>query len=168
MGRPGDAGEFLKLVTGLRSAMPDVAIRSTFLVGFPGEDEAAFERLLEFLESAQLDRAGAFAYSREPGTPAADMPDQVPEDVAQERYHRLMTSQHAISLGRNRKWLGREIEVLIESHGEGRSQWIGRSFRDAPEIDGSVLVKTRRRLRPGQLVSTSVTEAHPYDLVARA
>jgi ribosomal protein S12 methylthiotransferase len=167
MGRPGDADEFLKLVADLRSAMPDIAIRSTFLVGFPGESEEAFEHLLEFLEAAQLDRAGAFPYSREPGTPAADMPDQVPQDVAQERYHRLMTSQQAISLARNRRWLGRQIEVLIESHGQGRDQWIGRSFRDAPEIDGSVLVKARRRLRPGQFVSTTVIDAQPYDLVAR-
>ena len=178
MGRPGDGGAFLKLIERLRSAMPDIAIRTTFLVGFPGETEAAFARLLEFLDAAQLDRAGAFTYSAEAGTPAADMPDQVPSEVAQERYHQLMARQQAISLGRNQRWIGREIEVLIESQRavsreRGRSGrtaatvWVGRSFRDAPEIDGSVIARaTRQNLRPGRFVRAQVTEAQPYDLVA--
>jgi ribosomal protein S12 methylthiotransferase len=167
MGRPGDGDSYLRLIARLRSAMPDIAIRSTFLVGLPGESERAFERLLAFLEAAQLDRAGAFCYSPEAGTPAAEMPEQVPSEVAQARYHRLMARQQAISLARNQGWVGREMEVLIESRGPARGQWVGRSFRDAPEIDGSVLVKGGR-LRAGQFVRARVIEAQPYDLVARA
>ena len=184
MGRPGGAEQFLELLERLRAAMPDIAVRSTFLVGFPGEDEAAFGHLLEFLEAARLDRVGAFVYSRERDTPAADMPDQVPVEMAQERYHRLMTQQQEISLARNRQWLGREIEVLVESRADGKGdrraslptlgrrapapvQWIGRSFRDAPEIDGSVLVRARKRLRTGEFIDATVVDAQPYDLIAK-
>ena len=169
MGRPGDGNAYLRLIARLRSAMPDVAIRSTFLVGLPGEGEEQFRRLLEFVEEAQLDRAGAFCYSPEPGTPAADMPDQVPAEVAQQRFHELMTLQQRISLARNQRWVGREIEVLIEAEGESPGEWIGRSFRDAPEIDGAVKVKAGRRLlAPGEFVRAEVTAAEPYDLTAEA
>jgi len=169
MGRSGDGETYLNLVRRLRRAIPDVAIRTTFLVGFPGETDAAFNRLLEFLDAAEVDRAGAFAYSPESGTPAADMPDQIPAEVAQERYHQVMVKQQAISLARNRQWVGREIEVLVESRGRSRNEWVGRSFRDAPEIDGSVILRTgRRHLRPGQFVRAEVTAAERYDLIARA
>jgi ribosomal protein S12 methylthiotransferase len=160
MGRPGDGDSHLKLIARLRSAMPDIAIRSTFLVGFPGETEEAFEGLLGFLDAAQLDRAGAFVYSSEAGTPAAAMLDQ---------YHRLMMRQQAISLARNQRWVARELEVLVESRGPSRGRWIGRSFRDAPEIDGSVIVNAGRlRLQPGRFIQARVVQAQPYDLVARA
>jgi len=167
MGRPGNGDTYLELITHLRSAMPDVAIRSTFLVGFPGESEEAFRRLLHFLEAAQLDRAGAFVYSLEPGTHAAQMPGQVAGEVAQARYHELMVRQQAISLERNRAWLNREIEVLVESRSRPRGPWIGRSFRDAPDIDGSVILKAGpHRLQLGRFVRARVTKAQPYDLVA--
>ncbi|UCC67462.1 MAG: 30S ribosomal protein S12 methylthiotransferase RimO [Armatimonadota bacterium] len=167
MGRPGDGPAYLRLIARLRSAMPDIALRSTFLVGLPGEGEEQFGRLLEFVEAAQLDRAGAFCYSPEPDTPAADMPDQVPAEVAQQRFHELMTLQQRISLARNQRWIGREIEVLIEAERESSGEWIGRSFRDAPEIDGAVKVQAgRRRLKTGEFVRVKVTAAEPYDLIA--
>jgi ribosomal protein S12 methylthiotransferase len=140
MGRPGDADAYLRLIARLRQAMPDIALRSTFLLGFPGETDQAFQRLLDFLEDAQLDRVGAFTYSPEPGSQAAAMPNQVPASLAQERYHQLMTLQQRISLARNQRWVGREMEVLIESPGESPDHWIGRSFRDAPDIDGAVIL----------------------------
>lgn len=167
MGRPGDGEAYLRLIARLRAAMPDVALRSAFIVGLPGEGEKEFARLLEFVEAAQLDRAGAFVYSREPGTPAAEMADQVPAGIAEERCHELMTLQQRISLARNRRWLGREMEVLIEQSGE-HGTWLGRSFRDAPEVDGLVAVEpTGRDLAPGQFIRAKVVQAQPYDLLAR-
>jgi len=168
MGRAGEGDSYLKQVARLRQAMPDIAIRTTFLVGYPGEDEAAFERLLDFLEEARLDRVGAFCFSPEAGTPAARLPDPVPEAEAQARYHRLMSAQQPISLARNERWMGRELDVLIEARGEGAGEWVGRSFRDAPEIDGSVLLQARGAgLSPGQFARVRVTAAGPYDLGAR-
>jgi ribosomal protein S12 methylthiotransferase len=167
MGRPGDGNAYLRIIARLRNAMPDVAIRSTFLVGLPGEGEEQFRRLLEFVEAAQLDRAGAFCYSPERGTPVADMPDQVPPEVAQQRFHELMMLQQRISLARNQRWIGREIEVLIEAEGDSPGEWVGRSFRDAPEIDGTVKVKAERRpLAPSEFARAEVTAAEPYDLIA--
>ncbi len=165
MGRPGDGEVYLRLIARLREAMPDIALRSTFLVGFPGEGEAEFARLLAFVEAAQLDRAGAFSFSPEQGTPAAEMPDQVPAELAQERQEALMAAQQRISLERNRRWLGREIEVLIEGQDQ-RGRWVGRSFRDAPEVDGTVVLEPPgARLRPGEFARARVTAAKPYDLV---
>jgi ribosomal protein S12 methylthiotransferase len=165
MGRPGDGDSYLKLIARLRAAMPDIAIRSSFIVGFPGESEEEFRQLLEFIEAAQLDRAGAFCFSPERGTPAAEMNDQVPAELARQRYHELMVLQQRVSLERNRRWVGREIEVLIEAPGEQKSEWIGRSFRDAPEIDGTVTVQRAASAKPGQFVRCRVTGAGPYDLV---
>jgi len=141
MGRPGDADSYLRLIARLRQAMPDITLRSTFLMGFPGESEKAFQRLLDFVEAAQLDHVGTFCYSPEPRTPAAEMPHQVPPEVAQERYHQLMTLQQQISLNRNQRWVGREIEVLIEAPGRSSGEWVGRTFRDAPEIDGTARLR---------------------------
>ena len=168
MGRPGDGDEYLNLIERVRKAMPEVAIRSTFLVGFPGENEPHFRRLLEFLEAAQLDRAGAFCYSPERGTPAAEMPDQVSPQLARERYHELMSLQQGISRDRNQRWVGREMEVLVEGRAEPGGDWVGRSFRDAPEIDGTVrLTAGRAPLPPGAFIRVEVTAAEPYDLVAK-
>lgn len=168
MGRPGEGEEYLRLISQLRTALPDLALRSAFIVGYPGEGEEEFARLLEFVEAAQLDRAGAFAYSREPGTPAAELENQVPPEAAEERRNALMTLQQQISLARNRSWIGREMEVLIEQPRERRA-WLGRSFRDAPEIDGLVVVRPGRlRLAPGQFFRVKITQAEPYDLTGRA
>ncbi len=168
MGRPGEGSTYLELIETLRAAMPDIAIRSAFIVGYPGETDDEFQHLLDFLEAAQLDRAGAFTYSPEAGTPAAALPDHVPAEVAEERYHRFMTAQQSISLARNRRWVGRELEVLVEAP-RGKGGWAGRSFRDAPEIDGLVLLRPgRRALRPGEFVTARITGAEPYDLVGGA
>lgn len=162
MKRPWDGDRYLGLLEKVRRVMPEAAIRTTFIVGFPGETEEEFQHLLNFVDAAQLDRVGAFLFSREPGTPSHEMEGQVPFRVKQQRYDRLMSRQQGISLEINRKWVGKSLPVLIEDY---RERWsIGRSFRDAPEIDG--LVMFPEKLQPGSLVTGIVTKAQPYDLIA--
>jgi ribosomal protein S12 methylthiotransferase len=160
MKRPWDGERYLKIIEKVRAAMPDVAIRTTFIVGFPGETGKEFQYLLDFTEAARLDRVGAFLFSQEPGTPSHDMPGQVSQKVKEDRYHQLMSLQQEISLEVNEGWIGRSLKVLVEAQQDG---WlIGRSHRDAPDIDGLVFFKGEAR--PGDLVDVEVTEAEPYDL----
>jgi ribosomal protein S12 methylthiotransferase len=163
MKRPWDGERYLGLLEKVRRSMPDVAVRSTFIVGYPGETDEEFQYLLEFLESARMDRVGAFIYSREAGTPAHDMPDQVSGRVKRERYGALMRLQQRISLEVNASWVGRRIRVMVDETGEDAS--VARSFRDAPEIDG--LVYLDGRAQPGSIVDVEITGAEPYDLAAR-
>jgi len=167
MRRPGSAQRYLRLIARLRERVPGIAIRTSILVGFPGETEAQFEALLAFLARARFDRAGAFVYSREEGTPAAAMPRQVPPEVAQERYRRVMELQQQVSLERNQEWVGEEMEVLVEARGEGGFAWVGRSYRDAPEIDGLVYLRGGRGVKPGDFVRARITAAREYDLEGR-
>lgn len=163
MRRPGDAEAYLRLIERLRAAMPEIALRTTFMVGFPGETEEQFENLLRFVQEAQLDRLGVFLYSREAGTPAAQLPQQVPFRLKRERYDRLLRAQQSISLARNRQWLGRTLEVLIEGYTPDKRLAIGRSFRDAPEIDGVVYVR-HCHAQPGEFVPVRIEKADVYDL----
>ncbi len=167
MHRPGDGEKYLRLVEKIRAANPEIAIRSTFIVGYPGETDAEFRELLEFLKTARLDRVGAFQFSPEEGTPAAELPDPVRSHVIRGRYARLMQLQQKISLERNREWVGRRLRVLVEAptDKEGATR-VGRSHRDAPEIDGVVYLR-RCDAQPGEFVAAKVVDAGPYDLVAR-
>lgn len=161
MHRPWDGARYLSMLSKVRDAVPNVAIRSTFIVGFPGETEAEFQYLLDFIGEAKMDRVGAFTYSREPGTPSFEMEGQVPFRVKRERYAKVMELQQGISLAANEAWVGRSLEVLIE---ESRDGWlVGRSFRDAPEIDGLVYVEGAGTL--GSIVSAEITSAEAYDLI---
>ena len=162
MRRPHDVGAVHLLVEQLREAMPDVALRSTMIVGYPGETEEAFEELLGFMEELTFDKVGVFAYSAEEGTAAAKLPDRVPPEVIAERFDRAMTLQQEISWDRNAGQIGRVLPILIDGAGDGLS--VGRSYRDAPEIDGLVLIA--QELEPGALVRARIVEAQPYDLVA--
>ncbi len=161
MKRPWDGDRYLKLFEKVRKAVPGVAIRTTFIVGFPGETDKEFESLTEFVKEARLDRVGAFMFSREAGTPAAEMPGQVPFRVKRERFDHLMRLQAPVSLAKNREWVGRQIKVLVE---DSRDGWlVGRSFRDAPEIDGTVAATGHAE--PGTFVDVQVTQAQEHDLV---
>jgi ribosomal protein S12 methylthiotransferase len=160
MKRPWDGERYLALIQKVRTAIPGAAIRSTFIVGFPGETEEEFRALLDWVRDAKLDRVGSFMFSREPGTPSHDMPSQVSFLKKKERMDRLMSAQLAISRGINRGWVGKTLRVLIDEHKDGWSA--GRSFRDAPEIDG--LVFARGVAEPGSLVDVEVTEAGDHDL----
>lgn len=160
MKRPWDGERYLKLFDKLRVAMPEAAIRTTFIVGFPGETDAEFKSLLDFTREAKLDRVGAFHFSREPGTPSYDLPGQIPHKTKKQRFDQLMRLQQGISHEINRSYIGKPIEVLIDEH---RDDWsAGRSFRDAPEIDGLVFVAGHHE--PGTVVEALVNDATPYDL----
>ncbi len=166
MRRPMSYAGYLKLLTDFRQAAPDVAIRTTFIVGFPGETKEHFATLERFVDEAQFDRVGVFEYSVEDGTPSGEMEPKVPSRVKRARKEKLMARQQAISLACNEKWVGRELDVLIESRSPlDVTMRVGRSFRDAPEIDGQVYVK-RCLAQPGAFVRVRVVEARPYDLVA--
>jgi ribosomal protein S12 methylthiotransferase len=164
MKRPWDGERYLKLFDKVRAAMPNCSIRTTFIVGFPGETEEEFQYLMDFSKSARLDRVGAFVFSKEPGTPAHDMEAQVPFRVKRLRYDRIMTQQQEISLAINQGWIGKEIGVLVEDYRQGWN--IGRSHRDAPEIDGLVFLKGKASV--GEIVKAKVTDAEPYDLYAQS
>ncbi|MCS6918939.1 MAG: 30S ribosomal protein S12 methylthiotransferase RimO [Fimbriimonadales bacterium] len=163
MRRPGDGERYLKMIQKLRAAMPEIAIRTTFIVGFPGEGESEFQNLLDFMQAAQLDRVGAFIYSREKGTPSAEMPDQVPFRVKRERFDKLMRFQQPISLARNQQLVGKTVRVLIESHSEDGKYAIGRSHRDAPDVDGLVYVRNGVA-QAGEFVDVKITQADVYDV----
>ncbi len=168
MRRETDGNCIRRLIEKFRREIPGVAIRSTFIVGFPGETEADAEELGRFLKEAQFERVGMFPYSPEPKTPSERMPGQVPEEVKKERLNRLMQTQQEISEGLNRRWLGREIEVLVEEPDPDPQVYLGRSYADAPEVDGQVFVKSSAPLYAGQFVRARVTDSYEYDLVAEA
>ncbi len=162
MRRPHNVDKLLDWIESYRQAMPGAVLRTTFIVGYPGETEAEFQGLLDFVETVRFDRVGAFTFSPEPGTPAFALPDQVDEATRQERWERLMALQQPISLARNQQLVGQQLTVLVEGAGDGVS--IARSYRDAPEIDGYVVVE--QELPPGQMRPVWVTGAMEYDLVA--
>lgn len=166
MGRRGSKQESLRLVANLRAAMPEVAIRTTFMCGFPQESEDDFEALLGFMQQARLDRVSAFRFWPEEGTPAAQLPNQIPEEVRDERLARLMALQERLSLQVNQRFVGRTLEVLLEEFVDGI--WKGRSYRDAPEVDGEVKVLPAGEggpvLQAGSFVKVLVTRAEVHDL----
>ncbi|MCB0023058.1 MAG: radical SAM protein, partial [Caldilinea sp.] len=153
----------------LRRAMPDIALRTTFIVGYPGETEEEFQGLLDFARAIEFDKVGAFPFSPEPGTPSAELSDQVPDEVKQERYARLMEQQQPISLRKNQAMVGRMLDVLVEGEGEiegsGEPLLLARSYRDAPEIDGLVLVPGVRDVPAGSMIQVHINGAMEYDLV---
>ena len=166
MKRPASAENNLARVRRWREICPDLTIRSTFIVGFPGETEAEFEELLGFLEEAQLDRVGCFAYSPVEGATANALPDPVPAELKEERRARFMAVQESISTGRLKHKVGKELTVLVdEVTDEGA---IARSAADAPEIDGIVHVARSKKLKPGEFAQVRVTRSDPHDLFAKA
>ena len=159
--------EYLELVGRLREAMPDIALSTDMIVGFPGETEAEFDHLVESVRRLKFDRVGVFTYSDEDGTAAFGMPDRVPEADNRRRRGRLMAAARDITLASNRQLIGQELEVLVEGRPEDGSAWYAaRSYRDAPEVDGLVLVKADD-LPVGEIIRVKVERALAYDLLAR-
>ncbi|MCX7784064.1 MAG: radical SAM protein, partial [Meiothermus sp.] len=164
MRRPGGAESHLKTIQGWRSVAPDLAIRSTFIVGFPGETEEDFGLLLDFIGEARLDRVGCFTYSEVPEADANALPGAVPEEVKEERKARFMELQQRISLEKNRARVGQTLEVIVDDYGDLPGQVVGRSKYDAPGIDGLVYVETDGTVKIGDLIRVRVTQAEAYDL----
>jgi len=165
MRRPGSRERVLERIAKWREICPELVIRSTFIVGFPGETEADFEELLDFLDCAQLDRVGCFTYSAVEGAAANALPDPVPAAVKQERYHRFMQRQQVISAHKLGARVGQELTVLVESATE--RGFVARSYADAPEIDGLVHIDVDQCLSVGDFYQVEVTAADEYDLYAR-
>lgn len=162
MKRPGSAERTLERIQNWRKICPELTIRSTFIVGFPGETEEEFEELLTFLREAQLDRVGCFTYSDVEGAKANELPDPVPEEVKQERYARFMEVQQEISAARLQQKIGKILTVLIDEVDEEGA--IGRSYADAPEIDGLVYLNGEQNVQPGEFVRVQIEHADEYDL----
>ncbi|MEN0038451.1 MAG: 30S ribosomal protein S12 methylthiotransferase RimO [Cellvibrio sp.] len=162
MRRPGQVERTLERIKSWREQVPNLTIRSTFIVGFPGETEDDFQQLLDFLEEAQLDRVGCFQYSPVEGAKANDLPDHVPDDIKQERYDRFMLLQQKISTERLKLKVGQTLQVLIDEVDEEGA--IGRCFADAPEIDGCVYLNGEEDVKPGDLVDVLIEHSDEYDL----
>jgi ribosomal protein S12 methylthiotransferase len=167
MNRRHDRAESEAIVARLRATIPGLVLRTTFLVGSPGETEEEFRELLEFVEETRFERLGVFTYSFEADTPSAKLPDHVPEAVGRERRDRLMAVQQPIAFGFNQGLVGQVRDVLIDAPApEGRHLWLGRTCADAPDVDGTTWVRGTH-LQPGDLVECEITGADGYDLIAR-
>ena len=168
MNRHGDAAMIKEVIAKLRREIPDIVIRTTFIVGFPGESEADFEELCEFVKETKFERAGVFPYSREEDTPAYDLPDQIEEQVKLDRADLLMREQLEINEARNETKIGKTISVLCEDYDPVSELHFGRSAEDAPEIDGKVYFRSEKRIAPGSFVQVKIREVLDYDLMGRA
>ena len=169
MKRPAHSENTLERVKLWREKCPDLVIRSTFVVGFPGETEEDFQILLDWLQEAQLDRVGCFTYSPVEGATANDLPDHVPEEIKQERYERFMEVQQAISAAKLQKRIGQTMTVLVDDFEEEFPVAVARSYADAPEIDGNVFVEDidKSLIKQGDLLEVEITDADEYDLFAK-
>lgn len=160
MRRPANMEWVHNTLAKMRSKMEHLALRTTFIVGYPGETEEEFQTLLDFIEEVRFDRVGAFQFSFEPGTTSEELGDPIPEEVKQDRWERLMALQQGISLEKNQALVGKTLEVLVEGTGDGLS--MGRTYRDAPEIDGLTIVEGEHA--PGVMIPVRITDAMAYDL----
>ena len=160
MRRPANMDWVHRTLDKMRKALPDLALRTTFIVGYPGETEEEFQTLLDFVEEIRFDRVGTFQFSFEPGTTSEPLGDPIPAEVKQERYDRLMERQQSISLQRNQALVGKTLDVLVEGSQDGLS--LGRTYRDAPEIDGMVIIEDE--LPVGKMLPVRITGAMTYDL----
>lgn len=165
MNRRYDRDSLDLLLSKLRREIPGLALRTSLIVGFPGETPADFEELLDFIKTNRFEKLGIFSYSREVGTPAASLPNQVPARTKEKRRELAMEAQRQVSLELNRALVGRKIEVLVE--GKKGRYYVGRTYRDAPEIDGVFYLQSSRKITPGQIVPALITKASAYDLYGR-
>ncbi|MDD6062275.1 MAG: 30S ribosomal protein S12 methylthiotransferase RimO [Oscillospiraceae bacterium] len=167
MNRKGTVAEIRALIEKLRTAMPDIVIRTTFMTGFPGEDEDAFDNLALFVNEMEFDRMGCFSFSPQAGTPAYDMDGQVEDDVKQRRGEILMNDQYSIVEDKNLARIGKTYTVLVEEYDAYSDCYIGRTYMDAPEIDGVLYFTSGKEYEPGDFAQVIVTDTKEYDLVGR-
>ena len=167
MNRHGDSAMIRELIAKLRREIPDLTLRTTFIVGFPGETEEDFETLCDFVEEVRFEHLGVFPYSAEEGTPAARLPDQIDEQVKQDRADVVMKAQMQINIEQNEAKIGSTIRVLVEDFDPVSEAHFGRSAADAPEIDGKVYFKADRRVAPGSMIDVKIRDVVDYDLYGR-
>ena len=165
MNRHGGKALIKDAVKRLRESVPGIILRTTAMVGFPGESEEDFSELCEFVKEARFDRFGAFTFSPEEGTLAAEMDDQIDEQVKQDRYHILMQTQLTVAEEKSAENIGKIITVLTDGFDTVAEVYYGRSFADAPDVDGKIYFKSKRRINPGAFVEVRITEAMDYDLI---
>jgi ribosomal protein S12 methylthiotransferase len=169
MNRQSDGESIKKVINKIRKEIPDVIIRSTVMVGFPGETVEDFEELCEFLKTIKFDKLGAFSYSKEEGTPAEKLKEQIHPQTKKSRYNKVMKIQQEISKSNLENKVGNEYEVLIENVSFDGKYYIGRSYMDVPDIDGVVFIKNIAKDKDmiGQFVKCKITEIQDYDLIGK-
>jgi ribosomal protein S12 methylthiotransferase len=166
MGRRTSKAQLVEIIGKLRREIPDIALRTSLITGFPGETQEQHEELLAFVDEMEFDRLGVFTYSPEEGTPAATMPDQIDEETKLDRQAEIMELQQEVSLDiSEEKMVGREILVMIEGKVAGENAYVGRTYRDAPNVDGLIFVNTEEELMSGDFAKVRVTGALEYDLI---
>ena len=165
MGRRTSKEQLVEIIGKLRKEIPDIAIRTTLITGFPGETQEQHEELMEFVDEMEFDRLGVFTYSPEEDTPAAEMPDQIPEDVKAERQAELMELQQEIAFDLAEEMIGREVLVMIEGKVADENAYVGRTYKDAPNVDGLIFVESEEELMSGDFARVRITGALEYDLM---
>ena len=165
MGRRTNKKEIQEIVTKLREAIPDIILRTTLITGFPGETEDNFEEMMEFVDEMEFDRLGVFPYSPEEGTPAAKFPDQIDEEVKADRQCEIMELQQDIAFEKSERRIGQEMLAVIEGKVADENAYIGRTYMDAPNIDGYVFIHTDEALMTGHFVKVKITASSDYDLI---
>jgi ribosomal protein S12 methylthiotransferase len=169
MHRSTSKEDIIRTITTLRQEIPGMVIRTSLIVGFPGETDEQFEELVQFIQDFPLDNIGIFKYSREPGTHAYDLPNQISEDIKSQRYHRLMQVQKKMVKKQNKKMIGKKVATVVESyHPESRMLMLGRFYGQCPEIDGQVIINDGRKVKAfGQVYTVEITDVADYDLIGR-
>lgn len=165
MGRRTTRRQLESIVGKLRQEIPDITLRTTLITGFPGETKEQHEELMEFVDEMEFDRLGVFTYSPEEDTKAADMPDQIPEDTKEERREELMELQQEIAFDQAEAMIGREVLVMVEGKVVDEDAYVGRTYRDAPNVDGLIFIHTQEELVSGDFARVKVTGALEYDLI---
>ena len=165
MGRRTSKEQLVEIIGKLRKEIPDIAIRTTLITGFPGETQEQHEELMEFVDEMEFDRLGVFTYSPEEDTPAAEMPDQIPEDVKEDRQAELMELQQEIAFDLAEEMIGREVLVMIEGKVADENAYVGRTYKDAPNVDGLIFVESEEELMWGDFARVRITGALEYDLM---
>ena len=165
MGRRTSKQELIEIVGRLRKEIPDICLRTTLITGFPGETQEQHEELMQFVDEMEFDRLGVFTYSPEEGTPAAAMQDQIDEEVKEERQAELMELQQEIAFDAAEDMKGREVLVMIEGKVADENAYVGRTYKDAPNVDGLIFINTDEELVSGDFARVKVTGALDYDLI---
>ena len=165
MGRRTDTAQIKAMVQRLREKIPDICIRTTLISGFPGETEEDHEKTMMFVDEMEFDRLGVFAYSEEEGTPAAQMPEQVPEEIKEQRRDEIMELQQEIAFDEADQMIGRRLKAMIEGKVADEDAYVARTYKDAPSVDGYLFVNTERQLMSGDFVDVVITGSNEYDLI---